>query len=95
MYAFAHRLHEPVELDALKIVFTHPSYIKKLEEQQQEFGVSSAGFSIQDNQLLALKGDTIISENLRKYLRYFLRRVPEECIRFVVYIPSIVFSLLN
>jgi mitochondrial ribosomal protein L44 len=81
LYAFSKRLNEDFDLDKLKIAFTHDSYLKEEEKRQKELNVPNVSIDLHSNQELAEEGHFYIRSFSHLYLRHFLPRVPEECIR--------------
>lgn len=78
LFAFGKRLGEEFRKDLLQRAFTHRSYIVQEEMKQKEVGIEEPNLSLEDNQDLARRGETLMSEYLKCHLRVALPRFPEE-----------------
>ena len=78
MFAFSKRLGENMSEDRLRIVFTDESYIAMEKKRRAEMGIEGLDVSVQDNGDLAYEGETVMSPFIKKYLRFFLPKLPEE-----------------
>lgn len=81
LYAFGKRLQEEFDSDALREALTHASYIHKERQRQHDLGVSDPGLAMEDNNLLATKGEQLIADYCTTYLRAALPLLPEEGVR--------------
>lgn len=81
LFAFSQRLHEGISERNLRIAFTDPTYIELEKKRREELGVEDVPLVIEDNKDLASKGSELMSPFIKKYLRYFLPKLPEEGIR--------------
>ena len=57
--------------------------------KQKEVGIEDPKLNLEDNQELARRGETIMSEYLKYHLRVALPRFPEEGIWYVLYFTFI------
>lgn len=89
LFAFGKRLGEEFREDLLQCAFTHRSYIVQEEMKQKEVGIEDPKLSLEDNQELARRGETLMSEYLKYHLRVALPRFPEEGIWYVLYFTFI------
>ena len=78
MFAFVKRLGEDMSEDKLRTVFTDRSYLLAEMKKRQEMGVEGVDVSLEHNEDLAFRGQEIMSSFIKKYLRYFLPKLPEE-----------------
>jgi hypothetical protein len=60
--------------------------------RQKEVGIEDPKLSLEDNQELTRRGETLMSEYLKRHLRVAFRRFPEEGIWYVLLISVITFS---
>lgn len=81
MFAFNQRLNEKFNESNLRIAFTNKSYIEKEEMRRRELGIVEAGIDMKDNSLFAQEGEKLMHSYIKRYLRYFLPKVPEDGIR--------------
>jgi large subunit ribosomal protein L44 len=84
LYAFGKRLSEEFEKDLLQRALTHRSYIVQEELRQKEVGIEDPKLSLEDNQELTRRGETLMSEYLKRHLRVALPLFPEEGIWYVL-----------
>lgn len=78
MFAFCKRLGENLSEHRLRTVFTDESYIRMERKRRQEMGIDGLDLTVQDNEELACKGLTVMSQFIKQYLRYFMPKFPEE-----------------
>ena len=81
MFAFNQRLNEKFNESNLRIAFTNKSYIEKEEIRRRELGIVEVEIGMKDNSLFAQKGEKLMHSYIKRYLRYFLPKVPEDGIR--------------
>uniref|UniRef100_T1KY58 Large ribosomal subunit protein mL44 n=2 Tax=Tetranychus urticae TaxID=32264 RepID=T1KY58_TETUR len=80
IYAFGKRLNEDLSQDELKKIFIDQSYVDEEEKRKKDLGLENVGVTLLSNSELSNKGDSIMKSFTQSYLRFFLPRVPEECI---------------
>lgn len=79
LFAFSQRLHENLSEANLRIAFTHPSYVEKeIKKRREDFTLEQSELNIISNEKFAKSGRELISDFSKKYLRYFLPKLPEE-----------------
>lgn len=84
IYAFAQRLGEgKLSEEALTRAFTHQSYVKKQQLNQEQLGIAGVDINLNDNSELIDSGREIIIKHVQCYLRYHLQKAPEECIQAI------------
>ncbi|XP_074601197.1 mitochondrial ribosomal protein L44 [Brevipalpus obovatus] len=84
LYAFIKRYGEDLPLDRLRVAFVDASLKEVNEENRVQWGVGDlVGNDFEHNAKLSQEGQEILSDFTKKYLRYFLPRVPENCIHAV------------
>lgn len=76
IYAFSRRLQENMSEDTLRKVMTHPDYVKKLLEKQKQFNLPSQ--DIEANDQLVSRGNKLLDNCIKPYLRCHLKQVPED-----------------
>lgn len=76
IYAFSRRLQENLSEDTLRQIFTHPSYAKDLSDRQAKLNLPY--IEVQSNEGLAHKGQCLLTEYLKPYLRHTFNRMPED-----------------
>lgn len=81
MFAFNQRLNEKFNESNLRTAFTNKSYIEKEEIRRRELGIVEVEIGMKDNSLFAQEGEKLMYSYIKKYLRYFLPKVPEDGIR--------------
>lgn len=83
LYAFGHRLGEPLPNQALTKMFTFEDWVKHEVWKHEQLDLENVPISLEHNKDLILKGKELAEKFIKRYLRYFLKKVPEECIETV------------
>lgn len=79
LFAFSRRLHENISEGNLKIAFTHQSYVdKEMKRRQQDLTLDAVALDGMSSARFASQGRELISSFSKKYLRYYLPKLPEE-----------------
>lgn len=76
MFAFSRRIQENLSETTLERVFAHPSYVERVKNEQLKYDVPST--QIESNATLVARGDQILDETIKAYLRHAYSRVPED-----------------
>lgn len=76
IFAFSRRLQENLSEDTLRRLLTHPSYVEELQKREGDYTLPSA--NVQSNVELVKKGEQILDECIKPYLRFHFNRVPED-----------------
>ncbi|XP_046663674.1 39S ribosomal protein L44, mitochondrial [Homalodisca vitripennis] len=78
LFAFGKRLGEDFNKEFLQQAFVERSYIISEEEKQKKVGIEEPQILLKDNREYAEKGEYIIAEYSKRYLRTVYPRFPEE-----------------
>lgn len=76
IFAFSRRLQENLSENTLRQIFTHKSYVEKVQREQADINLPE--LKIQDNTALAKRGNKLLDDTLKQYLRHVFNRVPED-----------------
>lgn len=76
IFAFSRRLQENLSQDTLLRIFSHQSYVDRLQKNQTELDLPSV--NIKSNIELVSKGDQLLSDCIKPYLRHFFSQMPED-----------------
>lgn len=76
LYAFAKRLGEDVNLNHLRIAFTHRCYIETLRQERENLEMESNDIDDTSNEKYCIKGQNFLKEFLNRKLQEFLPDVP-------------------
>lgn len=76
IYAFSRRLHENLSEDTLRQIFTHQSYANEFRETQTKLNLPD--INMRSNEELIKRGQQLLSDHIKPYLRYTFNRMPED-----------------
>lgn len=81
IFAFSRRLQENLSEDTLIRLFTHPSYLDRLQSQQKQINLPEV--KMESNAEFAHRGKILLDEIIKPYLRYNFDRLPEDGIESI------------
>lgn len=77
LFAFSKRLGEDFDMKQLQQAFTHRSYIIEEEMKQEKVGIENPVTNLEDNKVLIIKGEKLITDFVNIFLTSQLPRFPE------------------
>lgn len=81
IFAFSRRLQENLSEDTLRKIFTHKSYVDHIRKEQAQ--TSLPDLNIESNAEFIHRGDVLLSECLKPYLRHVFNMMPEDGIEAI------------
>lgn len=76
IFAFSRRLQENLSEDTLRCLLTHPSFIKELEKREESLHLPNS--NLESNENLVARGEKLLIDCIKPYLRYHFTRIPED-----------------
>ena len=76
IFAFSRRLQENLDETTLRQIFSHPSYVEKLRDDQIKLNLPE--LNIKPNTELIQIGHTLLDECVKPYLRFTFDKLPED-----------------
>ncbi|XP_054269435.1 39S ribosomal protein L44, mitochondrial [Macrosteles quadrilineatus] len=78
LFGFGKRLNENFNKELLQRAFVERSYIIMEEEKQKKVGIEEPKIMLKDNTEFVLKGESLIKNFIKRYLRTVYPKYPEE-----------------
>lgn len=82
IFAFSRRLQENLSENTLRRVLAHPSYVDSVKRSQAKLSLPDP--NLESNEGMVVRGEQLLDQCLKPYLRHVYPRVPEDGIQSTV-----------